>query len=167
MMYRREVLESVEDGSFNEIFTELCTRALANDPVAQDCVAYFFSKGIEGNVSKNYDLYMSWQLLAGANGNEFTLEKMEFFFNAALNRIIGDDALIATALRHGNITKDNAMMMISNLLCEGIVDELKLKPKQLIEADTKKTVPYTPEKNRTYLDALNKALPKVIAFLES
>lgn len=164
--YRREVLDSAENGAFTEVFTELCTRALAGDCIAQDCVAYFFNKGVPDFLAPNYDYYMSWQILAGANGNEFALEKLEFFLNLALEQILADEELLTLALKHKNITKDNALMVISNLLCEGIVDQLHLDPKNLIDID-KKAKPYTPEKNRVYTNALDDCLLDVAKFLIS
>lgn len=163
---RREVLDSVDDGNFADVFTELCTKALAGDCVAQDCVAYFFNKGVADILVPNYEYYMSWQILAGANGNEFALEKMEFFLNAALEEIIDDEDVLTVAMRKGNINKNNAIMVISNLLCEGIVDELKLEPKNLITI-SRTPSKYTPEKNRVFTDALDKCIYAVINFLIS
>lgn len=164
--YRREVLDSEEKGGFVDAFTELCTKALAGDCVAQDCVAYFFNHGVPNYLDPNYDYYMSWQILAGANGNEFALEKLEFFLNPALNAIVDDDELLATALKHGNITRTNALMVISNLLCEGIVDELKLSPKNLINIKSGAKT-FSPQLNRVYVNALNNCLNDVVAYLKS
>lgn len=164
--YRREVFDSVDKNKFDDVFTELCTKALSGDCVAQDCVAYFFNKGVQGKLAPNYDFYMSWQILAGANGNEFALEKMEFFLNPALNQIINDDYVLTRAMRRGNINKDNALMVISNLICEGIVDELKINPKNLIQIGNK-ALYYSPEKNRVYLNAMMKSVSNVRDFLVS
>lgn len=166
VFFRKEILDSVESGQFNEAFTELCARALAGDCVTQDVAAYFFKRGVPGLLVPNYDLYMSWQILAGANGNEFALEKLEFFLNLGLDEIIEDDDILSASLRKGNVTKDNAVVVISNLICEGIVDELKLDPKKLVEIPPK-AVDYSPELNRKYSTALEKSLPKVIKFLIS
>ncbi len=164
--YRREVLDNESKGNFVDAFTELCTKALSGDCVAQDCVAYFFNRGVPNYLSPNYDYYMSWQILAGANGNEFALEKLEFFLNPALNEIIDDDELLATALKHGNISRDNALMVISNLLCEGIVDQLGISAKGLINFKNK-TAEYSPRLNRVYVNALNDCLNDVVAYLRS
>ena len=76
---RRAVLESTSKGTFGDVFSDLYSDAMAGDCVAQDVVAYFFNKGIPDFLPVNYDLYMTWEILAGANGNEFALEKLEFF----------------------------------------------------------------------------------------
>lgn len=163
---RKKILESAEKGEFVDAFTELCTKALSGDCVAQDCVAYFFNKGLPNELSPNFDFYMSWEILAGANGNEFALEKMEFFLNPVLEEITDDVDLLKEAMLRKNITKDNALMVISNLICEGIADELELDPKNLINIENKASY-YTPEKNRVYLDAMQKSLPNVVGFLLS
>jgi len=164
--YRREIIDSADRGEFVEAFTEVCTKALEGDCVAQDCVAYFFNKGFEDLLVPNFEYYMSWQILAGANGNEFALEKLQFFFNVALNAIIYDEELLKHAIRRKNITKENAIMVISNLICEGIVDELKLNPKDLILIKNKPST-YTPEKNRIFVSAMERCLPRVVEFLVS
>lgn len=164
--YRREIYDSTENGTFYDVFTELCTKALSGDCIAQDCVAYFFKKGVPDFLMPNYEYYMAWQILAGANGNEFALEKMEFFLQVAINTIIYDENILQTALRRKNITKDNALMLISNLICEGIVDELKLDPKDLINIGSK-PVQYSNEINRKYVLAMENSMKNVIAFLIS
>lgn len=163
---RKEVIESAGKGNFNETFTELCTRAMTNDCVAQDVVAYFFNKGLPDYLLPNYENYMAWQILAGANGNEFSLEKMEFFMNSALEEIVDDEEILTKAFLRKNIKKNNALKVIGNLICEGIVDELNLNPKNLIKF--KQTLStYAPEKTRVFLSAMEKCLPKVVEFLVS
>ena len=163
---RKKVLESIEKGKFVDTFSDLCARAMTGDCIAQDCVAYFFNKGVPDLLMPNFEYYMSWQILAGANGNEFALEKLEFFLNVAINTIIYDEEILKAALKNGNVTKDNALMVISNLLCEGMADELKLDPKKLIEIKNKPST-YTPEINRVFVLAMEKCLPEVVDFLMS
>ncbi len=163
---RKTVLESIDRGNFGDVFSDLCANAMTGDCVAQDVVAYFFNKGVPNFLPENYDLYMSWQILAGANGNEFALEKLEFFLNPALDPIVDDEEILTTAMESRIIDKDNALMVISNLICEGIVDELKIDPKKLIKF-ANKAEPYSPIRNRAYLDAIQKSIPKVVNFLMS
>lgn len=164
--YRKRVLASVDKGKFEEVFTDLCTKAMSGNCVAQDCVAYFFNKGIPDFLYPNYDYYMAWQILAGANGNEFALEKLKFFLDVALNDIIYDDELLTIAMLNKNITKENAIKVISNLICEGIVDELNIDPKNLINISNK-SIPYSPEINRKYVMAMENCLESVADFLGS
>ncbi len=163
---RKEILDNIDSIKFTDLFTELCTKALAGDCIAQDCVAYFFNKGIQDRLYPNYDYYMKWELLAGANGNEFALEKMEFFLNSALEAIINEEEILKRALITRTITKDNAILVISNLLCESIVDKLNINPKDLINMKSEPEY-YSPEKNRPYLDALENSLVDVAKYLIS
>lgn len=163
---RKEILDNIDNPDFNDLFTELCTKALAGDCIAQDVVAYFFNKGIPDRIHPNYDFYMRWQFLAGANGNEFALEKMEFFLNSALEELTDEEEILRRALLRGNITKDNALMVMSNLLCEGVVDQLKINPKDLITFG-KKAELYSPQKNRPYIDAINNSIVPVAQYLIS
>ncbi len=165
--YRREVYDSIDDGKFFDVFTELCSKAMLGDCIAQDCVAYFYKKGVPDFLLPNFNAYMSWQILAGAGGNEFAIEKMEFFLQNAINEIIYDEETMQMALIRGNITSSNALMVISNLICEGIADELQLDPKSLIHIDTSVASPYSPDKNRLFLNAMEKCMSSVRSFLVS
>jgi len=164
--YRRAVLEAEERGDFVNAFTELCTLAMSGDCIAQDCVAYFFNKGVPGQLMPNYEYYMSWQILAGANGNEFALEKMEFFLKLGIDAIVYDDEIIKSAMRRKNLNKNNAIVVIGNLICEGIVDQLKIDVKKLIEIPNKPSL-FSPEKNRMFVSALENCLPDVAEYLMS
>lgn len=164
--YRKAVLDHEEDGRFMDAFTELCATALTGDCVAQDCVAYFFNRGVPGLLNPNYNYYMSWLILAGANGNIFSMEKLEFFLKGVVEAIIDDEDILYLALKNRNITKDNAIYVISNLLCEGMADDLKLNPKELIEIKKEK-IEYSPQKERVFTIALDNCIKRVIEFLVS
>lgn len=164
--YRKIMLEEGEKGNFENAFIELCTRALSGDAVAQDCVAYFFNQGYPDVLKPNYEYYMAWEILAGANGNEFALEKLEFFVKPILYAIIDDTDLLRTAMYKGNITKDGAVMQISNLICEATADELALNPKDLINIDGNSSL-YSPEKARVFTKAMENSAHRVVEFLES
>lgn len=154
------------NGKFDDAFTDICTRALEGDCVAQDCVAYFFNKGFAPYLQPNYDLYMSWQILAVANGNCFAMEKMEFFLKFAIDEIFEDEKLLKRALLRGNIDKNNALFVISNLLCEAVVDILDINAKNLVKSKIIE-VQYSPEINRKYLKALENSIGIVKEFLAS
>lgn len=164
--YRKEVMDSVEKGRFDDAFSDLCTKALEGDPVAQDCVAYFYNKGFSEHLKVNHDLYMSWEILACANGNTFAIEKFEFFLKYALDIIFSVDAVLYDALRNGNITKDNGIYIISNLLCESMVDILKISPKELIKKDNT-FIPYSTSANIKFINALEESMPIVVRYIIS
>ena len=91
---------------------------------------------------------------------------MQFFLDVALNSIIYDDEILKTAIINGNVTKDNAIYVISNLICEGMVDELNLNTKEMIGM-SKVPSEYTPAKNRHFVLAMDNCLPAVVEFLMS
>lgn len=164
--YRKSIMDAAERGKFDDVFADICTKAYYGDVIAQDVVAYFYSKGLPGDLKLNFDLYMSWEIFSAANGNMFAVEKLEFFLKFGLDAIFEEDDILRQAMRNGNITKDNAIEVISNLLCESIVDLLKIDPKELIKADNT-GVPYSNEVNRKYVKALEDSLVPVAEFLMS
>ena len=164
--YRRAVIDSIEEGKFFDEFFELCAKGMSGDCIAQDCIAYFFNKGIDELLPANYDYYMCWEILAGANGNEFALEKLNFFIDPAVNTIVYEDGLLVEAMKRGNLTKDNALPVIQNLICEAIADILQLDPKNLIDLKYKEST-YTPAKGRKYVDAMERSVEAVAGYLLS
>lgn len=163
--YRKQIMDGANNGNFEEVFFDVCAKAIDGDCIAQDCVAYFYNKGFD-DFQPNFENYMSWEILAAANGNEFAIEKLQFFLDVGLNTIIYDDIILKTAMVNGNVTKDNAIVVISNLICEGMVDELKLNPKKLIGM-SKHPSEFTTAKNRVFVNAMEKCLPAVAEFLMS
>ena len=164
--YRKTVMNALEKGKFDDAFSDVCTKALDGDAVAQDCVAYFYNKGIPGSLKQNFNLYMSWEVLACANGNCFAIEKLEFFLKYALDIIFSVDQVLYDALMKGNITKESGLYVISNLLCESIVDLLKIDPKELVKQDNVEEK-FSVETNRKFVDALEKSMPIVVQYIIS
>ena len=165
LKYRKEVMDAADEGDFGGAFADVCEKAIEGDAVAQDVLAYFYNKGFD-DFQPNFENYMSWEILAGANGNEFALEKLQFFLDVGLNTIIYDDEVLKRAMIRGNVTKENAIPMISNLICEGMVDELGLDPKNLVSINHDASE-YTPAKNRVFVNAMENCLYRVIEFLMS
>ena len=62
------------------------------------------------------------------------------------------------------ITEENYLYVIGNLLCEGLVDQMQITAKGLVEAKNEIIV-YTPERLRTYKRELEKALPRILEYL--
>lgn len=149
--------------TFMDMFVEVGTLAMEGNCIAQDLMAYYYKNGIQGQIPENYDLYMSWEILAGANGNEFAIEKLQFFLNYAFD-IISDDPRLPQILAQNDIDEDNYLFVLGNLLCEGIVDDMQITTKKLID-DQNKESKYTAEKMRVFNRALDRALPKVLDFL--
>ncbi len=163
--YRKQIIDNADNGEFNDAFLDISAKAIDGDCVAQDCIAYFFNRGFD-DFKPNYEYYMSWEVLAAANGNEFAIEKLQFFLDVAVSAIIYDNEILKRAMVRGNLNKNNAIVVISNLICEGIVDELGLDPKKLTDVNEKGAA-YSASINRKFVAAMETCLPRVVEFLVS
>lgn len=163
--YRRKIIDASEKGKFEEAFTDIGTKALEGDAIAQDVMAYFYNKGLPNFLKPNYELYISWQILASANGNMFAIEKTEFLIKYALDVIFDSDAVLRQAILRGNIDKDNALYVASNLICESMVDTLHIDAKKLIGIQGE--MKYSPEVNRKFVLAMESSIPVVVNYLVS
>lgn len=158
-----ELLENEDRDKFENAWTEVGALAMAGNPIAQDIVAYYYKDGINGFLPENYDLYMKWSILAAANGNEFAIEKLQFFLNYAFQELITEENL-QKILSRNEIDENNYFYVIGNLLCEGLVDEMHIDAKKLVE-EKSGIVKYTPERLRVYKRELEKALPRILDYL--
>ena len=163
--YRRKIIDASEKGKFEETFTDIGTKALEGDAIAQDVMAYFYNKGLPNFLKPNYELYISWQILASANGNIFAIEKTEFLIKYALDVIFDSDAALRQAILRDNIDKDNALYVVSNLICESMVDTLHIDAKKLIEIQGE--MKYSQEINRKFVLAMESSIPVVVNYLVS
>ena len=164
--YRKQIMDAADKGKFEEVFFDVVAKAMDGDCIAQDCAAYFYNKGFD-DFQPNFENYMSWEILAAANGNEFAIEKLQYFLAVALDEFVyGDNGILKTALIRGNVTKENAIYVISNLICEGIVDQLQIEPKKLISM-SRVASEYTPAKNRIFITAMENSLADVAEYLVS
>ena len=163
--YRNKIISASEKGNFEDAFTDVGTKALEGNAIAQDVMAYFYNKGLPGFLKPNYELYLSWQILASANGNCFAMEKTEFLIKFALDAIFDSDAVLKQAILRGNIDKHNALYVISNLICESMVDTLKIDAKDLISVQGE--MKYSTAVNRRFTVAMEMAVPVVVNYLVS
>lgn len=163
--YRRMVIDASEKGKFDEVFTDIGTKALEGDAIAQDVMAYFYNKGLPNFLKPNYELYLSWQILSSANGNCFAMEKTEFIIKFALDSIFDSDAVLKQAILRGNIDKDNALYVVTNLICESMVDILKINAKGLVLQQGE--MKFSQEVNRRFVLAMERSVPVVVNFLVS
>ncbi len=165
LQYRKQIIDNADNGEFNQAFLDVAAKAIDGDCVAQDCIAYFFNRGFD-DFKPNYEYYMSWEVLAAANGNVFAIEKLQFFLDVAVTAIIFEKDILKAAMVKRNLNKDNAVLVISNLICEGMVDELGLNAKELTDV-TKEGEAYSAGIHRKFVSAMENCLPRVIDFLVS
>ena len=161
-----DVIENPQDYNkdFDDIFSEIGALAMSGNPIAQDLMSYYYKEGVPGFIDENFDQYMKWAILAGANGNEFALEKLQFFLNYGLNELLSDDSKVQRILSRNGINELNYLYILGNLICEGIVDSMNITAKALVE-EKPKVVKYTPEKLRVYKREIDKVLPKIMEYL--
>lgn len=152
------------DKSFEDVFDEVGALALEGNPIAQDIMSYYYKNGVKGYLPENYDQYMKWAILAGANGNEFALEKLQFFLNYGLTELLSDETKLQTILSRNGINEKNYIYILGNLLCEGLVDSMQISAKKLVD-EKPLTVKYSPEKLRVYKREIDKVVPKVLEYL--
>lgn len=165
----RKILNEMKDSpekfekTFEDMFAEVGALAMSGNPIAQDIMSYYYKSGVEGVIPENYDQYMKWAILAGANGNEFAIEKLQFFLNYGLTELVSTENLPKILARNG-INEKNYMYILGNLLCEGLVDAMNITAKSLVE-EKPTTVKYTPERLRKYKKEIDKVLPKIMDYL--
>lgn len=151
------------DNVYAEKFSEVYTNATLGDVVAQDYLGYIFKRGREGLVPENIELSMKWLLLAGANGNPLSLQRLSIFLNYAYDEITRQQDF-ENITRINRFTSSNFSFEVGKLICEAIVDELKIEPLEII-----KEIPTTLEFNSStmgnYDKARNKIIPVVLTYL--
>ena len=155
---------SKASASFMEAFEEAGSSAIEGNVVCQDFLAFLYKKGYQKLIPENYSLYMKWEILAAANGNCTAIDKLLVFFNYALNSIY-ENPNYNQIIQRNEIDDLDANYVFCKLLAEGIVDELKIDPKELVKIT--KTEEYSLASLRIFREALDKALPKVVDYLIS
>lgn len=148
-----------------DVFNDICLDASKNDPIAQDYLAYIFKKGLKGIIPSNYEKYMQWQVLAGANGNQYSIDKLSLFLNFALNEILMVED-IEYLIKRNNLTESNYQYVIGRLLCEAIADELRLDAESLIKEPIVHK-DFDAKIMRAFDRARNFVIPKIIKFLRN
>ena len=143
-------------------YVELCADAAGGDPVAEDILAEWFRNGNQ-IVPENIDLAMKWLILAGANGNKYSLDRLKLHFSYSFDRIIDLDDFGKISYRF-DINEYNYQYKLGKLICDGVVDEMNIDPLELAKA--KPTyLPFSGIIMRTFDRAINKSVDKVIEYL--
>lgn len=151
------------DYVYGEAFGEIYTNATLGDTVAQDYLGYIFKRGKEGLVPENIDLSMKWLILAGANGNQLSIERLAIFLNYAYDEIIYQPDIGKIKYKN-NFDEFNYTYVLGRVICEALVDELEISALSII-----KKIPDTLEHNPItmgiYDRARNKVIPVVLDYL--
>ena len=148
-----------------DAFNDICLDASKNDPIAQDYLAYIFKKGLRGIIAPNHEKYMQWQILAGANGNQFAIDKLALFLNYGFNEVMLADDFEYMIKRNG-LTQSNFNYIVGRLFCEAMADELMLEPQKLLQ-EKLTSVEFSGKIMRVFDRARNYAIPKILKFLRN
>lgn len=172
MELRRKVEELIEKTPFNKIdevfaeeFSRIYTEATLGDIVCQDYLGYIFKRGKEGLVPENIDLSMQWQILAAANGNDFSIDRLAIFLNSAYDEIV-DLPDFGDIKVYNNIDENNYTYIIGRLLCDAIIDILQINALNIIK-EVPDTLLFNQKSMRVYENARQQAVPIVVKFLRS
>jgi len=151
------------DEVYGEAFGKIFDDAVQGDLVAQDYLGWIFKRGRKNLVPENLDLSMKWQILACANGNQYTLERMNLFLNSAYDQImsLADFEQISYAF---SLYQDNYQYVLGKLVCEAICDEMEINENNII-TEIPTTLEYSPSIMYKFDQAKSKATDAVIDYL--
>lgn len=145
-----------------EEYEQLCADAAGGDPIAEDILAEWFRNGNQV-VPENIDLSTRWLIMAGANGNKFSLDRLKLHFSYAFDRIIALEDFGQIAYKH-NIDEYNYQYVLGKLICDAVIDYLKIDALELAKAKPI-PLPFSSIIMRQYDRAIDKAVETVIEYL--
>lgn len=143
-------------------YEELCADAAGGDPIAEDILAEWFRNGNQ-IVQENLEMSMKWLILAGANGNKFSLDRLKLQFNFAFDQIVGQDDFGRMAYKY-EINEFNYQYVLGKLICDAVVDDMNIDPLELAKK-TPTFLPFSSIVMRTFDRAINRATERVIELL--
>lgn len=146
----------------NDEYVNLCTDAAGGDPIAEDLLATWFRNGNEV-VPENIDISMKWLILAGANGNKYSLDRLKIHFGFAFDAIINLNDFGGFAYKFG-INGDNYQYILGKLLCDAVVDDMKINAYDLAK-EKPAYLPYSGIILRAFDRAITRAIDVVVAYL--
>lgn len=157
---------SINEEAFFAVLNEIINAAEENDVVAQDFIAYLYKRGYQGIIPSSAKIYMQWSVLAAANGNKYTIEKLKIFLTPAINNVCMEPDFDEIAARN-DLYLENFEYVISRLFCQAMVDYMKLDVQEMVKGLTT-TVKEVEEMEMRIFDKAREAVfPKVMEFLRN
>lgn len=145
-----------------EEYDNLCADGASGDPIAQDLLAEWFRDGNQV-VPENIELSMKWLILAGANGNKYSQDRLKLHFGFAFDAIIALNDFPDLADKF-DIDENNYQYILGKLICDAVVDDMKINALEL--AKTKPTyLPFSSVVLRTFDRAITRAIDVVVAYM--
>ena len=112
------------------------TASSATNPSAQDFLGYCYKKGFYDFCLMNYEKYMKWTILAAANGNAFSLSKLQIYLTTALDTLL-DIPNISDLQDFMELKDDNFIIFLSKMICDEIVNIMEISAEKLIKMPEK------------------------------
>lgn len=159
-LYKKGSLE--QERILLEEYENLCADGAGGDPIAEDILAEWFRNG-NLVVPENIDLSMRWLLLAGANGNKYSLDRLKLHFGTSFDKIIGLKDFGKISYKY-NIDEYNYQYVLGKLICDAVVDELGINPLELAKQKPV-SLPFSSIVMRGFDRAIARGLDKLIEML--
>ena len=159
-----EIIENKPE-TFQDEFNYVKYRAASEDPIAMDLLAYYYKSGISGLLKENYKMYIYWELLAAARGNEFAIEKLQFLIGYAIDAIIACDDYDKIVYKN-DIDDVNVLYVLGKAICKIIVKTIECYPVDLVQKEDE----YLPFKQEYFVNlrkTIDDAIPLTINYLKS
>jgi hypothetical protein len=150
--------------SFFNVFDSIKKDAGNGDAISQDVLAYYYKSGIEDFLYEDYTKYLKWELLSGANGNSFAIEKLQFLFGYTYDSIVAhEDFPLMKYLN--DIDEYNYIVIIGQVICDEVVKHLELDEKTLAEEEDSGDE-FRAEVFRDYRKAIDACMENIIKRLK-
>lgn len=156
----------VNEEEFFLMLNEIIDAAEKGDVIAQDFIAYMYKRGYYKIIPQSMKIYMQWSVLAAANGNKYTIEKLKIFLTPAINNVCSEPDFEQIAERNG-LYLDNFEYVISRLFCQAIVDYLKLEASEMIKLLSTSIKEDFEFEMRVFDKAREAVFPQVMQFLRN
>lgn len=159
--WRKKLNNAADDrNAFFKLFDDAVKKAGEGDAILQDVVSYYYKNGVERLLNEDYKKHMQFEILSGSQGNEFAIEKLQFFFGNAYDQIVEHPDFSQIKYYNG-IDEYNYISIIGQRLCESLVEKLNISAETLAKG-TDKYDPYRPEYFRDYRKAVDEIIPITI-----
>ena len=130
-LYEKREKSEKAYADYDDAVYHITTNAL-NEAGAQDFLSYCYKKGKYDFCLMNYEKYMKWSLLAAANGNAFSLSKLQIFLTNAIEEVLNLENH-SYMLDFLDLEPENYYIFLSKLICEEMVNILEITPEKLIK----------------------------------
>lgn len=162
---RKKLNELIENNpaKFKAAFLEYKKAAGSGDPIAMDIIAYYYKSGVQGLLGENYQKYLSWEILAGARGNELAIEKLQFLFTYAYEQILDSDKYEDIEYKN-DIDEYNVIYVIGKAICKILVRQMEIFPTDMAKEEDEEA-PFNQDIFNRFRRTVDQSIPKIIDFM--